>query len=198
MSLGEFVRKTREARGLTQHELAALSGLGRGYISLIELDRIQETSAEKILKLAKALRVKPEEIYQAAGYIKEARIKYVAPASIILDSLQAVQALHNIIEVPVVAELHMPGEIIEYAYIARPRPGPVNYVGVRAKGYCLEPEIQDGDVLIIDKDAQPEPGRTVLCYHNHHEQPRLIRYKKPDDLKDCEIYGVIVAINRKM
>ena len=92
----------------------------------------------------------------------------------------------------------MPGEIQEYILIARPRPGPVNYVAVRAKGYCLEPDILDGDTLIIDKDTVPEPGKTVLCYHNGNQHPQLIRYKKPADLKDCEIYGVIVAINRRM
>jgi transcriptional regulator with XRE-family HTH domain len=194
MSLGEFVRKTREIRGLTQHELAALSGLGRGYISLIELDRIHETSSNKILKLAKALRVKPDEIYAAAGYIKE-KTKY-SPRNI-LDSIKELQALEtNLIAVPIVAELHMPGEIQEYVYMARVKAGPTNYVGVRAKGYCLEPDIKDGDILIIDKDAEPETGKTVLCYHD--DQPKLIRFKNFNDLKNCDIYGVVIAINRKM
>ena len=197
MTLGEFVRQTRERRGLTQHELAALSGLGRGLISLIELDRIQETSANNLLKLAKALKCKPEELYQAAGYINK-ESKPIQPKSII-DSLRELKALEeNIIAIPVVAELHMPGEINEYIYISRPRPGPVNYVGIRARGFCLQPEIMDGDTLIIDKDAVPEMGRTILCYHNGNSQPCLIKYKKPMDLKDCEIYGVVVGINRRL
>lgn len=192
MTLGEFVKKTREARGLTQEELATLSGLGRSYISLIELDRIQETSSTKILKLAKALRVKPDEMYIAQGLTKETKPHPIS----IIDRIRELET--NLIAVPIIAELHMPGEIQEYIYVARPRPGPVNYVGIRAKGYCLEPDIKDGDVLIIDKNAPPESGRTILCYHNGNAQPALIKYKKESDLKDCEIYGVVIGIQRRL
>lgn len=192
MTLGEFVRKTREARGLTQEELATLSVLGRSYISLIELDRIQETSSTKILKLAKALRVKPEELYVAQGLTKETKPHPIS----LIDRIRELET--NLIAVPIIAELHMPGEIQEYLYVARPRQGAVNYVGVRAKGYCLEPDIKDGDVLIIDKDAQPEPGKTILCYHNGNEHPCLIRLKQDTDLKECEIYGVVIGIQRRL
>jgi hypothetical protein len=104
----------------------------------------------------------------------------------------------DIIEVPILAELHMPGEIIEYTYIGRQKSRSNNLVGVKAKGYCLKPAILDGDILIKDKDAIPEIGKTILCYHNGEEHPCLIRYKRSEDLKDCTIYGVIIAINRKI
>lgn len=192
MTLGEFVKKTREARGLTQQELATLSGLGRSYISSIEIDAVQETSSTKILKLAKALRVKPDEMYIAQGLSRETKPHPIS----IIDRIRELET--NLIAVPIIAELHMPGEIQEYIYVARPRQGAVNYVGVRAKGYCLEPDIKDGDVLIIDKDAQPEPGRTILCYHNGNEQPMLVKLDDTKQPKDCEIYGVIIGIQRRL
>jgi SOS-response transcriptional repressor LexA len=69
---------------------------------------------------------------------------------------------------------------------------------VKAKGYCLAPDIMDGDTVIIDQDAAPEVGKTILCYHNGREHPELFKMKRSGQVKDCEIYGVVVGIFRRM
>jgi transcriptional regulator with XRE-family HTH domain len=193
MKLGEIVKEYRLKRGLTQGEVARLSHLTPGFISRLEKGEYEFTSPDTLTKLARALKIRVEILYDAS-FSRNSVIKE-APARSLHDSLRELEL--NLIEVPIVAELHMPGEIKEYIYLPRERTGKINYVGVKAKGSCLEPDIHDGDILIIDKDAQPETGSTVLCYHNSHEHPCLIKMKKKSDLADCEIYGVILWIMKK-
>ena len=71
MSLGKFVRETRQHRGLSQWELSYLSGLSRSHISRLELDDYDYPSAKTFLVLAKALKVRVNDLYDAAGYDEE-------------------------------------------------------------------------------------------------------------------------------
>lgn len=52
--LGETVRAIREARGISQAELADEVGISHGYMSKIELDR-QQASPAVIVAMARAL-----------------------------------------------------------------------------------------------------------------------------------------------
>jgi transcriptional regulator with XRE-family HTH domain len=60
--VGEIVQKLREAKGLTQHELAELALLSDSFISILE-GKLESTPPPTILeRLAKALDVKPEAL----------------------------------------------------------------------------------------------------------------------------------------
>lgn len=72
--LGDKIRELREERGWSQNELAICSGLNRSYIAHMETNRINNPSGDTFIKLSRAFNIHPEELYQAAGYIKEARI----------------------------------------------------------------------------------------------------------------------------
>jgi transcriptional regulator with XRE-family HTH domain len=58
VSTGESVRIIRELQGLTQNELAALSGIPQSTISAIERDRIN-LGVERAKQLARALKCHP-------------------------------------------------------------------------------------------------------------------------------------------
>jgi transcriptional regulator with XRE-family HTH domain len=190
MSLGEFVRKAREERGLTQEELSNLSELPRNWIAQVELDNIKETSAKKILKLSKALRKKPEEFFAAAGYVKESKAQY-NPKSII-DHLRELKTLEEeLIAVPVVADL-MSEDVLDYVYVARPRPGLLKYKAIKAEGISLEPQISEGDILVIDRDIDPKINQPIIRLNG--KSPELLHYT--EDVKDY--YGVVVFIVRRL
>lgn len=74
MSLARKVKELREQQKLTQGQLAEYSGLKRSYVSLLEGGLIKKPSAERMLKLARALHVEPEVLYEAAGYAVPTRI----------------------------------------------------------------------------------------------------------------------------
>jgi transcriptional regulator with XRE-family HTH domain len=173
MSLGEFVKKTREARGLTQHELAAVSELPRGYISQVELDNIKEASASKMLKLAKALRVKPEELYAAAGYIREGKTEYQAPPT----PDEALKILNQT----------LPAQIPVYASISDKRPLYHHLInksllGGREKllkGFIssidFAPDIKKGDLLLC---SQREPRDNDLALYEQDGIMTVVPFNK--------------------
>ena len=62
--LGRFIRETREAKGLTQEDLAGKAESDRTYISNLERGR-RNPSMLHLKRLAKALGVRPSEFFDA-------------------------------------------------------------------------------------------------------------------------------------
>lgn len=58
---GSKMRDYRIERNLSQEKLAELSGLHRTYIGMVERDE-KNLSLKNIIKIAKALNVKPEDL----------------------------------------------------------------------------------------------------------------------------------------
>ena len=191
---GEYVRQLRVRRGLTQNELATLSGLTRSHLSKIEQGGFKKTSGETLLALARALRVKPEELYKAAGYLRESRVEYAPPdPENILKELGAILP----VQIPIVADVHAPqSEIVDYAYWGKEKAAKRNIVGLRIRGDCMEPDVRDGDVVFIDRDRAPEPGDVALCLCDDHVC--LVKFNKPEDINVLHLYGVVIEVNRKL
>ncbi len=56
------IKEHRRRRGLTQIELAKISGVGRATIAALETGKRQRVHPATHLKLARALKVKPEDL----------------------------------------------------------------------------------------------------------------------------------------
>lgn len=67
--IGKYIKKLRKERGLSMRALETYSGVSHGYISHIERG-LRHPSSKTLQKLAKPLRVEPEELLIQAGYIK--------------------------------------------------------------------------------------------------------------------------------
>ena len=59
---GATIAQRRRLRGLSQTELADLANVSRGYVSLIERDRVDNLSVAILLRLAEALRMDEHEL----------------------------------------------------------------------------------------------------------------------------------------
>lgn len=71
-SLGGRLRAVRLAAGLSQQALAEKAGLVQGTVSMLESGtRAKETSADVLLRLAKALAVRPQWLLWGKGPMKE-------------------------------------------------------------------------------------------------------------------------------
>lgn len=57
------LRDIRRERGLTQEQVASLSGVDQGYISALELATDPNVGWRTVRRLCKALRVKPHELF---------------------------------------------------------------------------------------------------------------------------------------
>ncbi len=70
MGLGTKIKQLREEKGWSQGQLAAYAGLKRSYVSHLETDAINSPGAQPMIKLAKALEVSEDELFEAAGMKK--------------------------------------------------------------------------------------------------------------------------------
>ena len=66
--LGEHVRALREAKGLSVRGLAAQAGVDATWVSRIERGIYSSPDPRYLLRLAGALEVEVEELYEDAGY----------------------------------------------------------------------------------------------------------------------------------
>src|SRR2546423_9236575 len=68
MNLGDTIRQLREKSGLTQGQLANHSSVSQGYLSQLENGEVKNPSAAVLLRVAQAMHVDSDELFEAAGY----------------------------------------------------------------------------------------------------------------------------------
>ncbi|TET99862.1 MAG: XRE family transcriptional regulator [Dehalococcoidia bacterium] len=68
MKLGDKIRELREGFGFTQGQLAVSASVSQGYLSQLENGDVKNPSAAVLLRVAQAMRVHPDELFEAAGY----------------------------------------------------------------------------------------------------------------------------------
>jgi len=166
--LRQKIRELRAERGWTQAELAKRSGLDRGYIANLEGSKsIQRPSADAFLKLARAFCIEPEELYQAAGYIKDINDTHPRPET--PEEILARLKLATPQSIPVYPWEAFPfhaGDAVdpvEYVYRARPKSSSDHIEAYIVHGDCLEPKVNDGDVIIVDREGAIDNGDIVAC-----------------------------------
>ena len=201
MSLGEYIKAVRHQRGLSQWELSRLSGLTRSHLSRLELDDFENPSAETFLSLARALKIHPNDLYQAAGYIDEKarfrrsleRTPEEAWAELEKIALQPVPTLKKI-------SRKTPGED-QPGQLKPSRRKSEHIVGILAHGISLRPDVREGDIIFVDREKQPSPGNIVLCYQD--EKVQLKRYGRQfkgngHSTDGFHIYGAVIGLNRQL
>ena len=68
MKLGDRIRKLRDQCELTQGRLAQSSSVSQGYLSQLENGEVKNPSAAVLLRVAQAMNVDPDDLFEAAGY----------------------------------------------------------------------------------------------------------------------------------
>jgi transcriptional regulator with XRE-family HTH domain len=68
MKLGDKIRQLRESTRLTQGQLAGASSVSQGYLSQLENGEVKHPSAAVLLRIAQAMRIDSDELFEAAGY----------------------------------------------------------------------------------------------------------------------------------
>ena len=68
MELGKKIRELRAEVGFTQGQLAGQAAVSQGYLSQLENGDVRNPSAAVILRLAQAIHVDADDLFEAAGY----------------------------------------------------------------------------------------------------------------------------------
>ncbi len=77
MELGKRIRELREEIGFTQGQLAGEAAVSQGYLSQLENGDVRNPSAAVILRVAQAIHVDADDLFEAAGYPTVRTLKQV-------------------------------------------------------------------------------------------------------------------------
>lgn len=195
---GLVIKRLREEHHITQGELAKSAGVSRSTISLIEIGKRKSPREEQIEYLAKGLFIKTGELR---------RILYPD------TDFPEHNKLPHPDQIPIYTEFPFhAGSVkrpVEYAY--RTWPGgkaPKNIEGYIVHGECLEPTIQDGDTIIVDREGVIEIGDIIAC--SIEGELHLGRLRKIADelwlenghgrlkFQECQVAAPVIEINRRI
>jgi putative transcriptional regulator len=188
-ALGGRLKALRAERGWTQQELADRSGNKRGYIASIEVGLVANPSASVFLKLSTAFNIPLEELYEAAGYIKnvqEIQRRVETPEDII-EHLKAIQptsiSLYRWEDYPFeVDQYPIP---IDYIFRAKRRSIGRKLEAYRISGTQWEPITGDRDTIIVDREGKLDSGKIIACRLNG--LPTLGKLRKINDTLYIEV-----------
>jgi len=200
--LGEKLKYYRENRGYTQVGLSGRTKIDASYISRIERGEIKSPSYEILLKLARALNVTLNDL-TGQGVITQAE----TPEQI-LEKLRLAQP----VSIPVYTDFPVHAgsgvEAVDYIYRTRPKPARPGIEGYIVHGTCLEPVVNDKDIIIVDREASIDNGDIVACLING--ELRIARLRKVAEelwlennhgkfrLEDCQVTAPVIEVIRRL
>jgi len=146
-SLAARLKAIREAKGLTKYRLAKLSGISQTYIYRLELGEIKNPRRDTLQELARGLNISLSQLVGETAPIDTWQL--------VEQSLKAyIPVYSGIFEVDMAP--------IDYVVCTRDKIPPETLRGYRIAGLSLEPEIRDGDTIIVDTSLSPNSGDLVM------------------------------------
>jgi transcriptional regulator with XRE-family HTH domain len=160
---GQVVKKHREIRSWSQSKLAQKSGLSLGQIKAIETRVSSRPSHEAVVRLAKAFNITESELYPIEGLNKDSNPYKHDDFEELLTRLRLAQPL----QIPVYPNFKVHAgavhaEPVDYVYVQRITTAPENIAAFRVTGECMEPKIENGDIVIVNTERSPEAGNHVI------------------------------------
>jgi SOS-response transcriptional repressor LexA len=140
---------------MIQAELVEKSGVGRAWLSRVELGHFKTAKDDMLEKLAKGLEMSLTDLRREI---------YNIPRENNLPERNKTEAP---ISIPIYTEFPFhagsPTQPVEYVHRASLKQSPKNIEGYIVHGICLLPTVQDGDIIIIDREGQIDNGDIVAC-----------------------------------
>lgn len=159
------IKSRRKELNLTLEQVGDLVGVGKSTVRKWETGDIENMKRDKIVKLAKALRVSPSYIM---GIEDEKPQLETIPVK----------------KIPVVAKISagMPiyteENLIDYIYFATKNLNSnKEEFGLQVSGDSMDKLFQDGDVVVVEKDSTVENGQLgVVLVNGYNGTVKRIRY----------------------
>ncbi len=172
--VGKYLKSKREAAEMSLREAAKLAGMSHTHIMEIE-DGKKSPTFDKVMNILKAYRADAQEFLRETGYLP----KNVEPAT-----------LGKMRKIPVVSwvqagrwsetgESFHEEDAIEW--IESDIKGERNFA-LRVKGDSMEPEFNEGDILIVSPTAKAGNGDYVVA-KNSEEEATFKQYKRYDSTR---------------
>ncbi|MCG1173311.1 LexA family protein [Staphylococcus epidermidis] len=159
------IKSRRKELNLTLEQVGNLVGVGKSTVRKWETGDIENMKRDKIVKLAKALKVSPSYIMGIEN--KEESIEVLPVKEIpILSKVSA--------GLPIYAEENL----LDHTYIPTKQLNSNKEIfGLRVSGDSMDKEFRDGDVVIVEKDSVVENGQiAVVQVNGYNATVKRIRY----------------------
>jgi len=194
------IKQARLDAGMSQRELGKLYGCSDVTISEIErgISNIDVASLERLAGILG----KPLDWFLSDNVKPQPR-----PPEAALSELEVSIKAY----IPVYGKVSAGAGIepIDYVAVTRLKPAPETLRAYRVKGLCLEPEVQEGDTVIVDTAVSPQPGNLVVCIIDGQACVKRYREDGKGDKwlennhgkyqpEDVHLHGVVVEINKKV
>jgi transcriptional regulator with XRE-family HTH domain len=101
-TLGQLIRQARERAGLSRRNLEAITGISRTMLHRLELDHVDDPSADTLLRLADALELNSDDLFILMGHHPSTdlpslapylRAKYQLPPNALAEASQALREI---------------------------------------------------------------------------------------------------------
>lgn len=161
------IKSRRKELNLTLEQVGDLVGVGKSTVRKWETGDIENMKRDKIVKLAKALKVSPSYIMgidEEQPQLETLPVKKIPVVSKISAGL------------PIYSEENL----IDYIYFATNKlnSGKEEF-GLKVSGDSMDKEFRDGDVVIVEKDAVVENGQiAVVQINGYNATVKRVRYEK--------------------
>jgi SOS-response transcriptional repressor LexA len=167
MKIGEYLRKQRLANKLSLRKASKMSGISATNIMDIENGRISP-SFDKILKLLNIYHANLNDFIENIGYFN------IEPTS-----------LKTLKRIPLISYAHAGKWFRHYSvpaeeFILTEMEGDKLFA-LRVKGDSMQPEFNEGEIIVVDPDACIKPDDYVIAI-NYNEEAIFKQYKKYQDI----------------
>ncbi|HCC5597571.1 TPA: helix-turn-helix domain-containing protein [Staphylococcus aureus] len=159
------IKSRRKELNLTLEQVGDLVGVGKSTVRKWETGDIENMKRDKIVKLAKALRVSP-------SYIMGIEDEKPQLESIPVKKIPVVSKISA--GMPIYTEENL----IDYIYFATKNLNSnKEEFGLQVSGDSMDKLFQDGDVVVVEKDSTVENGQLgVVLVNGYNGTVKRIRY----------------------
>ncbi|UXR50973.1 LexA family protein [Staphylococcus simulans] len=159
------IKSRRKELNLTLEQVGNLVGVGKSTVRKWETGDIENMKRDKIVKLAKALRVSP-------SYIMGIEEDQPQPVTLPVKKIPVVSKISA--GLPIYSEENL----IDYIYFATNKlNSDKETFGLKVSGDSMDKIFQDGDIVVVEKDSVVENGQLgVVMINGYNATVKRIRY----------------------
>lgn len=159
------IKSRRKELNLTLEQVGDLVGVGKSTVRKWETGDIENMKRDKIVKLAKALRVSPSYIMG----IEEEQPQ--------LETLP-VKKIPVVSKISAGLPIYNEENLIDYIYFATNKlNSDKEEFGLKVSGDSMDKIFQDGDIVVVEKDSIVENGQLgVVMINGYNATVKRIRY----------------------
>lgn len=159
------IKSRRKELNLTLEQVGNLVGVGKSTVRKWETGDIENMKRDKIVKLAKALKVSPSYIMG---------IEDEQPQ---LDTLP-VKKIPVVSKISAGLPIYSEENLIDYIYFATKKlNSDKEEFGLKVSGDSMDKIFQDGDIVVVEKDSVVENGQLgVVMINGYNATVKRVRY----------------------